>query len=347
MSLAATRLDPYRLSYDASKLDAWEHRMSIYGAFNTFMDDTNNLIPGFNDLTANRTSPVRVVSVPVINRKNVTSTSVRTCTAQEHTLTSTYVTPSWSTYQAGIDMIPAEHKNNNISYQNAFNNKMLHLQRDILEDLDTLAHTNLNTNKSQVNNADGNPYTVVANDMIVPAADNQLFLNELGQVFAQNDLPQDSMNIVSSPRFQALVREYSSQGTSNAENRAFQFGGQSFAYSNRVTVAGTDRDSVYAMPKGSLGFLNWIDIDAQMGHSSTDGFEWSTFFLPIVGMEVGVLYQSTCANKGVGGTALATGLEATLRESWSFNFDYSFVNAYNSDATTLPGTIYKSRLTQA
>ncbi|GAF89078.1 unnamed protein product, partial [marine sediment metagenome] len=33
MSLAATRLDEYRLSYDSSNLDAWEHRMSNYGAF--------------------------------------------------------------------------------------------------------------------------------------------------------------------------------------------------------------------------------------------------------------------------------------------------------------------------
>ena len=347
MALAATRLDPYRLSYDASNLDAYEHRMSRYGAFSTFMEDTSNLIPGYNELTANRTSPVRTVSIPVINRKNVTSSSTRTCSAQTHELTSAYVTPTWSTYQAGINMIPAQYANNYISYQDAFNNKMLHLQRDILEDLDTLAHTHLNTNKAQTNNANGNPYTVVANDMIVPAADNQLFLNELGQIFAQNDLPQDDINIVSSPRFQALVREYSAQGTSNAENRAFQFGGYNYAYSNRVTVAGTDRDSVYAMPKGSLAFLNWVDIDSQMGHKATDGGEWSTFFLPLVGIPVGVYFSSVCSNQGVGGTARATGLEATLSESWSFSFDYSFNSAYNSDTTTLPGNIYKSRLTQA
>lgn len=320
--------------------------MSNYGCFETFMGDTNNLIPGYNDLTANRTSPVRTVSIPVINRKNVTSSSVRTCSAQSHELTSAYVTPTWATYQAGIHMVPAEHANNTITYQNAFNNKMLHLQRDILEDLDTLAHTHLNTNKSAVNAADGNPYVVVANDMVVPAADNQLFFNELGPIMASNDLPQDGINVVGSPRYQALVREYSAQGTSNAENRAFQFGGYNFAYSNRVTVATGDRDSVYAMPVGSLAFLNWIDIDSQMGHTATMGYEWSTFFLPLVGIQVGVLYQSTCSNKGVGGTALATGLEATLLESWSFSFDYSFNSAYNSDTTNLAGVIYKSRFSQ-
>jgi len=344
MALAATRLDPYRLSYDASNLDAWEHRASNYGAFQTFMDDTPNLIPGYNELTANRTSPVRTVSIPVIQRKNFTTAAVRTCSAITHELTSAYVTPSWTTIKTGFNMVPAQYANNYITYQNAFNNKMHHMQRAFLEALDTAAHTSLNTNKSAVNNADGNPYNVVANDMIVPAADNQLFLNELGQVMAQNDLPQSDINIVSSNRFQALVREYSAQGTSNAENRAFQFGGYNFAYSNRVTVATGDRDSVYAMPKGSLAFLNWIDIDAQMGHNSTDGKEWSTFFLPEVGIQVGVLYQSTCSNQGVSGTARATGLEATLSESWMFSFDYSFNVAYNSDSTTLPGVVYKSRL---
>jgi len=344
MALAATRLDPYRLAYERSNLDAWEHRMSQYGAYATFMNDTENLIPGYNELTQNRTSPVRTVSIPVINRKDFTTASVRTCSAQTHELTSAYVTPSWTTIKTGFNMVPAQYNNNYISYQAAFNNKMQHMERAFLEALDTAAHTALNTNKAQTNNAAGNPYTVVANDMIVPAADNQLFLNELGPIFAANDLPQDNINIVSSPRFQALVREYSAQGTSNAENRAFQFGGYNFAYSNRVTVATGDRDSVYAMPVGSLAFLNWVDIDAQMGHNSTDGKEWSTFFLPRVGIQVGVLYQSTCSNEGVGDGARATGLEATLEESWMFSFDYSFNVAYNSSAATLPGNVYKSRL---
>jgi len=239
-------------------------------------------------------------------------------------------------------MIPAEHANNYITYQNAFNNKMLHLQRAILEDMDTAAHTHLNTNKTAVNAADGNPYTAVSNDAIVPAADNQLFFNELGSIFAANDLPQDGINVVGSPRYQALVREYSAQGTSNAENRAFQFGGYSFAYSNRVSVATGYRDSVYAMPQGSLAFLSWVDEDARQNHQSTDGKEWSTFFLPLVGIEVGVLYQSTCSNQGISGTALATGLEATLSESWKFSFDYSFNSSYNSDTTTYAGPIFKS-----
>lgn len=341
MSLVATRLDEYALAYSRSNLDAWEHRLSNYGAFATFQADTPNLIPGYAELVANRTAEVRTVRIPVINRKDFTTASERTCDALSHELTSAYVTPSWTTIKTGFNMRPAEHYNNYISYQDAFNNKMLNMQRTLAAALDTAAYTHLNANMSGVNNADGNPYTVAANSMIVPAADNELFLNELGSILAANDLPQDGINVVASPRFQALVREYSAQGTANAENRMFQFGGYNFAYSNRVTVAAGDRDTVFAMPQGSLAFLSWVDPDALHNHKSTDGKEWTTAMLPLLGVEAGVLYQSTCTDAS---TAIGTGYEATLSESWMFSFDYSFNSAYNSSTGTLPGAIFKSNL---
>ena len=342
MSLTATRLNEYTLSYDSSNLDLWEHRASNYGVFNTFMDDTPNLIPGFNDLVANRASEVRAVRIPVINRKDFSAGSSRTCSAQSHEITSAFVTPSWTTYQVGFNMTPAINATNYITYQNEFNNKMWHMERTILEAMDTAGHTHLNTNKTQVNAADGNPYTVVSNDMVVPAADNELFFNELGSIFTQNDFPSTDINVVGSPRYQALVREYSAQGTSNAENRQFQFGGYNFAYSNRVTVATGDRDSVYAMPRGSLAFLSWIDDDSRNNRTSTDGKEWTTMSLPRAGINVGVLFQSTCADK----STVQTGLDATLSESWSFSFDYSFNSSYNSDTATYAGPIFKSRFTK-
>lgn len=343
MPINATRLDEYRLSYDRSNLDAWEHRLSNYGVLATYQKDTPMLIPGHQELVDNRPHELRTVSIPVINRKDFTTAGERTCSALTHEVTSEYVTPSWTTLKAGFNMTPAEHQNNYLKYQDVFNNKMLAMQRTLLAALDTLAYTNLNANITVVNAADGNPYTVVANAMVVPAADNELYFNELGAILQSNDFPDDAVNVVGSPRMNALVREYSSQGTSNDENRAFQFGGYNFAYSNRVTVAGTDRDTIFAMPQGSLAFLTDVDPDARLGHSSTDGKEWSTTTLPLLGFEVGLLYQSTCADKS---TAIGTGYEATLSESFHFSFDYSFNVAYNSDNATYAGPIFKARLTK-
>ena len=344
MSLVATRLEEFTLAYNQSNLDMHEHRLSRYGAFATFQADTPNLIPGYQTLVNERKAEVRTVRIPVIQRKDFTTASSRTCSAITHELTSAYVTPSWTTIKTGFNMRRAEHYNNHIDYQSAFNNKMLNMQRTFAEALDTAAYTHLNTNASAVNNADGNPYTVVANSMVVPAADNELFLNELGIVMDQNDLNGDDVNIIASPRFQALVREYSSQGISNDENRAFQFGGYNFAYSRRVAIGTADRDVVFATPMGSLAYLSWVDPDSANNHMSTDGKEWSTATLPLLGHEVGVLYQSTCSDAS---TTIGTGYEATLSESWMFSFDYSFNSAYNSDTATLPGVIFKSNLTTA
>lgn len=345
MSIAATRLDEYRLEYDKSNLDAWEHRQSNYGVLAAYQKDTPNTVPGHADLVANRFNAIRDVTIPVIQRTTFSTAATRTCDALTHEMTSAYVTPSWTTLKTGFNMTPSEHQNNMIKYQDLFNTKMQHMQITLAAALDTLAYTNMNANIAQVLAADGNPYTAVANALVVPAADNELLFNEIGPIMEQDDFPSTGINVVSSPRAQALVREYSAQGTSNAENRVFQFGGYDFAYSNRVTVAATDRDTVFAMPQGSLAFLTWVDPDARAGHKSTDGKEWSVTNLPMLGFDVGLLYQSTCADRSSSSYGGGTGMEATLSESFHFSFDYSFNVAYNSDNTTYSSPIHKFRLT--
>ena len=347
MSIAATRLDEYRLAYDRSNLDAWEHKLSNYGVLAAYQKDTPNTIPGYADLIANRASEVRTVSIPVIDRTVFTTAARRTCDALTHELTSAYVTPTWTTLKTGFNMIPEEHEGNLLKYQDIFNKKMFHMQRTLAAALDTLAYTNINANIAQVVAADGNPFTLTTNALVVAAADNELLFNELGAIMEQDDFPSDGINVVGSPRLSALVRENLAQGPANAENRGFQFGGYDFFYSNRVTVAVASRDTMFAAPPGSLAFLTWVDGDSRANRSSTDGKEWSVANLPILGFDVGLMYQSTCSNQGVGGTARATGLEATLSESFMFSVDYSFNCAYNVDNTTYSSPIHKFNLTTA
>jgi len=341
MSLAATVLNDYVLSYDQSNLDLNEQRLSLYGAYATFIKDTPNLVPGYQELIAGRASARRPTKIPVMNKLTFTTGSARSCTAETQESTSAFSTPSWTTISVGFQMIPAQYQDNEIAYQNDFAHKMRHLERTLAEALDTAAAAHLEANKAPVNNADGNPYTVASNAMIVPEADNELFFNELGPIMSSNDLT-GPFNVVGSTRSQALVREYSSQGQSNAENRAFQFGGYSFAYSNRVTVNTGDRDTIYAMPEASLAYLPWVDIDARLEHTSGDGKEWMVQELPLIGHNVGVLYQSSCGDK----SSTLTGLDATKVESWQFSFDYVFISAYNSSSSTLPGSIYSARFSK-
>jgi len=341
MTLATTVLDEFALAYSKSKLDVNEHRLSNYGAFATFLKDTPNLIPGYAELVANRTSAIRTVRIPVIQRETYTTGSSRSCDAETKENTSTYVTPSWTTIETGFAMYPSIYRDNYIAYQDDFNRKMEDVQRTFLTALDTAGYTHLNTNKSAVNNADGNPYTVAANAMIVPEADSELVFNELGAIMEQNDL-MGPYNVVGSTRASALVRFLLAQGAQNDENTAFQFGPYSLAYSNRVTVPTGYRDSLFCMPIGSLAYLSWVDIDSQMGNKSSDGKEWMQQYMPLLGHNVGVLVQSTCSNY----SSTITGMEATLKQSWNFSFDYSFNSAYNSDSTTLPGSIFRADISK-
>jgi len=341
MALTATFLNDYVLAYEKSKLDAHEHRLSLYGGYETFRKDTPNLIPGWQEFVEGRRTENRTAKIPVIQRATYTPGSARTCTAKTDENTSAFVTPSWTTILIGFQMIPSQYEHNYIRRQEDFNRKMTDIQRTLLTTLDTAAYTHLQANRSAVNNADGNPYTCASNSMIVPEADNELFFNELPAIMASNDL-NGPYNVVGSPRLQALVREYSAQGTSNAENRGFQFGDMDFAYSNRVTVGSGDRDTVFSMPQGSLAYMHWIDPDSRLGHKSSDGFEWTKVMLPLLGHEVGLLVQSTCSDK----SGTVSGLEATLVQSWAFSFDYSFNSSYNSDSTTYPGSIFKANFSK-
>ena len=342
MALSSTKLDAYRQKVEESNIDRYENRFSNYGAFATYLDDTPNLIPGGAEFIANRKGEDRTASFTVIKRESFSASSSRSCTAGTQDSTSAYVTPSWTTWKFAVMVVPSQYENNNVTMQADFNHKMETLERTILYDLDTAAVTSLEANISAVNNASGNPYTFASSVSDVPNSGQEYFLNELTSQMMHNDLPTDPIQIIASPRFASYWDRYTNQGAGNSANTQFQFGGKRVAYSNQITVATSDRDTVYAAPLGSYGFLNWIDPDARMNHVSGDGKEWFVQNLPKVGIDVGVLYQSTCADK----SALQGGLEATLTESYSFSFDYMFTTAYNSTPSTNPGTIFKYTLSK-
>jgi len=340
MSLANTHLDEYRLDYEKSNMDTFENRMSLYGAFEAYKADTPNTIPGYQDLI-NEYDGHRTVSVIVMKRESLTSTATRHCTVGSVQATSTYVTPSWTTIEVDFMMAPSEHKGNYLKYQQVFNQRMKTVERTFSEALDTAAYASLEANHTTVNAADGNPYTVAADSMVVPAADNDLFYNEIPAIMAANDLPADSLNVISSSRMMSLVSEYINQGAGNDKNRAFQFGPFNFFYSNRITVAANDRDTVFVAPMGSLGFLSYVDEDSKLGSKSGD-HEWSEQLLPRLGFNVGVLVTKDCADlSSLGGGATS----ASLKENFMFSFDYSFVTAY--DSGTLGTSIFKANFTKA
>lgn len=342
MAYANTHLDEYRLGLERSNVDQFEHRFDKYGAYEAFLVDTPRTLPGAPELI-NQYDGHRTVSVVVTQRQTLSTGSTRVCTMTTTQATSTYVTPSWTTIVTAFKMVPSEHKGNYISYQQIFDRQMMAVERAFLAALDTAAYTSLNTNKSTVNAADGNPYTVAANDMTVPAADNELFFNEIEGILMNNSLPADSIIQIASPRISALVNELGAQGPGNDANRAFQFGAHTFYYSNylgTIATAAGDRDQLFSAPNGSLFFLSYVDQDAQMGNKTGD-HEWSVQLLPKLGLNVGLLYTADCGDmSSLGGGASAS----SMYESFQFSFDYSFNVAY--DSGTLGTSVFKSRFSK-
>jgi hypothetical protein len=340
MAWSATVLDEFRLSYDQSELDAHENRFSVYGAYETFKADTPNLIPGYQAFVEGRASAARTASIPVIQKQALTTSATRSCTAKTTQGTSAFVTPSWTTVETGFMMVPAEHQGNYLSYQQAFNNLARNVEKAFLLDADTDAVAHLVANLTGINNAEDNPWSITSSYMQVPLADYDMLFNELEAIMLANDITEQMINIVGSPRLKALVNEFSNQGVSNSTNSAFQYANLTFKYSNRVTISTAYHSTLYAMPRGSLAYLNWVDIDARLGHESGDGKKWYTVELPLFGQRVGVLYQSTCADK----SSLLSGLNASLAESFQFSFDRAFVSSYDPVSTVDPGVIYGAEI---
>lgn len=337
--LAATVLDAYRLPYADSALDQNEHRLSTYGVLEMFKNDTPNLVRA-DLLEMAKKADTHTTSIPVIKTKDYTITTTRACSVITNSNESAFVSLSFSTVRWGFHMVPSQYANNYIAYQDDFNRKLNDSCKKVLATLDAACYTKLNTDKSVVNNAAGNPYTVSGDTMIVPKADETLFLNELESIMMQND-HNGPYNIIASPRFAALVRYLNAQGVANATNTAFQVMGYNVGYSNRVLVAGGDRDTVFVSPVGSLGFIPWVDPDSRQNQTAISGKVWSEEFLPLLGFNVGMMYQDSCADNS---TEAGNGFEASKQEGFTFSFDYALLTSYNSDSATYPGSIFKAAI---
>ena len=335
MAYAATVLDEFRLSYEKSNLDAHDNRMSEYGAYATFVADTPKLIPGYQEFIAGRASAARTASIPIIAKTTLSTAATRSCTPTYNQATSAYVTPSWTTVETGFMMVPAEHQGNHITYQAAFNKLGRDVERAFLLDADTDAVAYLVANMTYADAANQNPFTQTAYYMQVPLAYHDEFFNELKGIMFANDI-SGPINIVGSYRVKSLVEWYRNQGAANSTNTGFQFSDYNFAFSNRTSIGTSYLGVAYAIPEGSLAYLQWVDIDARMGNKSGDGKEWYVQELPLLGQQVGVIYQSSCADK----SSLLTGLEATLMENYTFSFDRAFTSSYDATISTDAGVIF-------
>jgi hypothetical protein len=329
---------------EADKYDKHENRKPLnYGAINAVMSDTENTVNA-DELEKAHTASERTTQIPVLKRGDFSSTRVTSgasCTMIDNASTSAYVGLTWSFYKNGFSMVPAQYKNNQIGYNRDFAHKMSLLVDDVLSVLDTAAISLLETNKSQVNNADGNPYDYTANTIVVPTTDQEHFFNEVMPMMFQNDLPS-TLKMVASPRVMAYISRINAQGAGNSTNLAYQeYLGQEFNYDRFLSIPTSYRDVIYMFAPGSTGMLQWIHSDFRENAVTGDGMQYGTMEI-IPGLTVGVRRKTTCADNST--ETGDDGDSGSIKDQFTIEFYYSFVTAYNSVPSTNPGTIFKAIL---
>ena len=122
-------------------LDKNEHRLSEYGAFNFFVQQSrmNPLLTSEMKEKA-KASMGQTLQVPVIDYDGgITISNVRNCTIADAENTSKFVGVTFATYAVGFTMVKAMYSNNEVDYQNDLAKKYLKCARVLGAALDSAA----------------------------------------------------------------------------------------------------------------------------------------------------------------------------------------------------------------
>ena len=348
--LANTLTQGLRAMYP-NNFDKNEDRLSEYGGYALFVADTTSpesIVSG-DIVDKAKMSFGNTLSIPVIDGADVTIGSARTCTIVDTENVSKLYALTFVTYQFGFTMVPASYMNNDIKYQADYNRKLLKYLKKFSATLDSTAIALLETDKTQVMTSPfigaGQKYGALVGDAIqVTNAQKSLIFNDATAILSQDDF-YGRYNVLGSSTLKSTVGQYSNQGANNGVNTMFQFGDYNFGYSNRVSVAATKESTFYIMPEGTLATMNRNEPDAIAGTVINSDNYFETVMVPIVDLEMGVHYYKECANNsGINGGSGATGLTASVKETFIWSTDVCFVTAYNRDIATLPSAIFKGEI---
>jgi len=339
MSLILTRMQNFRAQ---SNLDRWELRASQYGAYDWFLAETNNpngiITPELLE-TANRAQG-NTLETPVYDLdQSVTINNTRTVTVSDDENTSAMQTITFTTYEFGFTMIPAQYTNNEFGYQRDFNRKLNKYLIKFAETLDTAAVAALSSARTQVLSNTLGKYSFTSNTVAATLAQKTRVLADLHPLMAGNDFYGD-LHVIGNPGMDSIVRELAENGQYNSTNNALQFMGKTFHYSNRVSDALNKIATAYATVGGTAGIVSRVDRDSRLRHS-THKHDFDVVNVPLVNLPMGVYRYDDVADKSSITGAATADLTRTKVEAWSWSVDIAFVTPYNSDAANLAGPILK------
>jgi len=324
------------------KLDWAEQRYNTRGLYEYAKNDTVNLIDD-SVIQQAKKSPTHPVKIPVVNGMTMTVTSTRSITVTNKDSTTAFSTLTYSTYCVAFDMKPAIYPDNYVGYMTDFKRKMDIAQNAILDSVEGALYTKSDTDKSQYNAADLNPYTLVGNEFIIDYANREDVFNEIGPIYKTNKFNDVSnLTFIANPRTEALIKKIEQSAAYNAENKAMVLANKKFLFSNAITNSSPSAYTMFSLLPGSIGMTNWNDNDAQMNMKGENG-EVTIAYMPLMGMDCAVFQRRYFYD----GSGSYTGKQRTMLEGFEISTDIALVTPYLSAPTTNASPIFKIRINAA
>lgn len=332
MSLAATILNSIRIKND--KLDKNEHRLSEYGAFDFFVQQSksNPLLTSEMKEQAVR-SMGKTLQMPVINYDGTISVSnVRSCTVADAENTSALVGLVFATYAVGFTVVPAMYSNNEIDMQADIERKFLKCARVLGAALDSAAITALSANKTQVF-GDTLIYTESSDVITVPWASREDILSDIEPMMQANDY-YGKVHIIGNTGVRSLLNKLAEKGEFNYVDKSLEWANKQFHFSNRIVNGNGNYATFYAVEDGNVDVLFRYDREAVRSTKTAVGHEWDIITMPYLDIPVGLhYYESVGDQHTIAGDATAD-LTCAKKEYYGFSVDVAFVVSYNSAIAT-------------
>lgn len=328
-----------------SELDKFEIRIEQAGIFDTFkrQSDSSASIVSPQLKEAAFMSAGRGVTIPVLNYKDVTVRSSRPLTIAADENTSAFVTVTWTTIAYGFKMYPAQHFNNDISYQADFDHKYKAMMRKFIATLEGLGATALNAAKNQVTPELVGGHTFASNvfsETGISTLDNSYMIHDIVPAMASLDFYDMNMDVVGNQSLRSIVARMQGYGTFNSEDKTLPFEGKNLHWSNQITNASGKNATGYAIQDNSLGLLMRVEPDAIRQTKLGTSHEWDVVTLPMIGPVGTYVYDEAVDASSVAGGATAH-LTRTGAQNFDFAFDVAFITPYNSSPSTVASPILK------
>lgn len=291
---------------------------------------------------AKMTTPVNTVTIPAINYKDVTIRTTRPLVIAADENTSALYTVVWTTFAYGFLMYPAQHFNNDISYQRDFNAKMKAMMVKMTAAIEDAAVSAVSSARTQLvaEVTGGHTFTLNTVHELASSYKESYIIGDLKPMMNSNDFYSLMLDVVGNQGLQALLRRQEGYGAQNSEDKQWQWNGCDFSFSNGVDNSGAKKATGYAINEGTLGLLSRVEPDSMQRNKTRDGYEWDTVMLPGLNIEFGSYSYETAVDASALG-AHATHLTRTKMQAFDFAVDLAFLVPYNSDRASIPSSIIK------